>query len=112
MHLLRHPRVLLGGDLYKRLFELSQNYQEIPARRPGRQGIIAGLNYPINPLSTSIYLHRHPRTILLHHPRMHLLRHPRVHPLRHPRMLLGGDLHKRLFRLSQSYQEIPAQRPG
>jgi hypothetical protein len=34
-----------------------------------------------------------------------------MHPLRHPRMLLGGDLHKRLFRLSQSYQEIPTRGP-
>ena len=56
------------------------------------------------PYHSCIYFHRRPRTLLLHHPRMH--------PLRHPRMLLGGDLHKRLFRLSQSYQEIPAQRPG
>ena len=59
-----------------------------------------------------VHLLRHPRVHPLRHPRVHLLRHPRVHPLRHPRMLLGGDLHKRLFRLSQSYQEIPAQRPG
>ena len=72
------------------------------------------------PYHSCIYFHRrprtlllhHPRTLLLHHPRMHPLRHPRMHPLRHPRMLLGGDLHKRLFKLSQSYQEIPAQRPG
>ena len=59
-----------------------------------------------------VYIYSHPRMPPFRYPRVHLLRHPRVHPLRHPRMLLGGDLHKRLFRLSQSYQEIPAQRPG
>ena len=33
--LLRHPRMLLSGDLLKRLFQRSQTVWEIPARRPG-----------------------------------------------------------------------------
>ena len=32
---LRHPRMLLSGDLLIRLFERSQTVWEIPARRPG-----------------------------------------------------------------------------
>ena len=55
------------------------------------------------PYHSCIYFHRRPRTLLLHHPRTLLLHHPRMHLLRHPRVLLSGDLHKRLFRLSQAF---------
>ena len=45
MHFLRHPRVLLGGDLHKRLFKLSQWYWEIPDKAFGLSGIRKNVSF-------------------------------------------------------------------
>ena len=83
---LRHPRMLLSGDLLKRLFKRSQTVWEIPAQGRDDNILLAGMT------GMKIVIHA-------------------CHTHRHPRMLLSGDLLKRLFKRSQTVWEIPARGP-
>ena len=97
---LRHPRMLLSGDLLKRPFKRSQTVWEIPDEYCVFSGMIGmKIVIPRMPPPPSSP-HANPSVI------------PACQPLRHPRMLLSGDLLKRLFERSQTVWEIPARRPG
>ena len=92
---LRHPRMLLSGDLLKRPFKRSQTVWEIPDEYCVFSGMIGmKIVIPRMPPPPSSP-HANPSVI------------PACQPLRHPRMLLSGDLLKRLFERSQTVWEIP-----
>ena len=95
MDQLRHPRMLLSGDLLKRPFKRSQTVWEIPDEYCVFSGMIGmKIVIPRMPPPPSSP-HANPSVI------------PACQPLRHPRMLLSGDLLKRLFERSQTVWEIP-----
>ena len=92
MDQLRHPRMLLSGDLLIKLFKRSQTVWEIP----DEYCVFSGMT------GMKIVIPRMPQPLVI----------PACQPPRHPRMLLSGDLLKRPFKRSQTVWEIPARRPG
>ena len=77
MRQLRHPRMLLSGDLFNRLNQRSQTVWEIPDR------------YFVSSGMTEL-------KIVI----------PAYHHLRHPRMLLGGDLLNRLYQMQEAIEVL------
>jgi hypothetical protein len=96
---LRHPRMLLSGDLLNRLFQRSQTVWEIPDRYFVSSGMTGGDPGSGAGMTRNLVWMTRIKIVI---PACHLPRHSRMRQLRHPRMLLSGDLLNRLFQRSQT----------